>query len=68
MNEYNEIINKLNNMGIYCWIENGQVTFNNISICAQNENTKTLNNKKTVGQEYNQECDEYAWINRKKRD
>jgi hypothetical protein len=52
MNEYNEIIDKLKNMGIYYWMENGQVTFENIPICSQNISVNLLNNNEIIRQEY----------------
>jgi hypothetical protein len=46
MNEYDEILKKLMDMGIYCWIEDGQVIYENISVGIQNEKLELLNNQK----------------------
>lgn len=54
MNEYDVIIKKLGNMGIYCWIENGQVIYKNNSIGIQNDILNLHNNQELVSQEYSE--------------
>lgn len=57
----------MNYKGITYIVINGRLVFQKEHIGIPNENLNLHNNKKTVGQEYSQECDEDAWINREKR-